>query len=68
MGKSSSSSGTGLTGGGGAGANGTKPLPGKASSRITGLGDVVVGRMSMQVKVSERATKQVRSTDKHQPN
>lgn len=66
MGKSSSGgvSGIGKSSGSSAndgGVNNNQP-PRKTGSQthITALGDVMVGRMSMQVKVSEGATKKVR--------
>jgi hypothetical protein len=70
MGKSSSggisgvakSSGSaGANGSGSSGAN-NNPPPRKTGSQthITALGDMMIGRQSMQVKVSEGATKKVR--------
>lgn len=62
--RSSSSSGGALgAGSAGSGSNGAKPLPAKTPSvpQMTAMGDVRVGRMSMQVKVSEGATKKVSS-------
>jgi hypothetical protein len=61
---SSSSSGGALgAGSAGSGSNGAKALQAKTPSapQMTAMGDVMVGRMSMQVKVSEGATKKVSS-------